>query len=184
MPFDSAEFEDWTAIDPAIKPKRRRAVKPDIKIAKEFWSAFSPDDPSIRLRFLKHDRTAPAAEVYADSIEAIWPKVVELQAAGYECYYFVNRIPAGSGHGWRGAATDDDVLTIRAIATDHDDEVPELWHLAPDIIVLSSKVDGKQRGQALWLVQDCAVDQFTTAQERLVAHYTSDRNITTEPPLV
>jgi len=59
MPLDNTVIpqEDWIATAPE-KPKRKRTIKPDLAIAKEFWSAFSPDDPSIRLRFLKHDRSA------------------------------------------------------------------------------------------------------------------------------
>jgi hypothetical protein len=80
-----------------VEPKS--APMPDLKTAKAFWSALSPNDPAIRLRFLKHDRSAPPHEVYANSIEAVWPKVVELQTAGYEAYYFLNAIPPGNGRG-------------------------------------------------------------------------------------
>ena len=96
---DTGQAVPLTPEEMAALRARAYAAAPDLKTAKAFWSALSPNDPAIRLRFLKHDRSAPPHEVYADSIEAVWPKVVELQAAGYECYYFVNRIPPGNGRG-------------------------------------------------------------------------------------
>jgi hypothetical protein len=155
--------EDWMA-----------PAKPELAIAKAFWTAFSPDDLAIRLRLLKHDKSAPPREVDASSVDEAWPHVVEFQARGYEVYYFLNRVARGNGRGWGGAATDDDVPSIRALATDHDDGLPDVWHLEPSFVIHSSA--GK--GQAIWPVSDCPVDGFENAQQRLIAQYNSDESIT------
>ena len=159
-----------TAVEPA----------PSLEIAKQFWSAFSSNDPRIRLRFIKHDRLAPAREVDAASIEAAWPHVEQYQLAGYEAYYFINRVAPGDGRGWNGHATDDDVTSIQALAIDADDGIPDDWelHTPPDLIVNSSTVSGIRKGQMLWLVSDCPVDEFCDAQARLAVYYGSDGSIT------
>jgi hypothetical protein len=166
MPLDSTMEEDWTALGP----------EPSLAIAKQFWSAYSPSDPAIRLRFVMHDRSAPAVEQGADSMDAIWPLVVGLQGQGYECYY-LSQITKTEGSGWGGQMKDEDVTGIRALAADFDKGLPTTWHEPPSITVHSSMVDGVQKGQALWLVSDCPVAEFRTAQERLIAHYGSDASI-------
>jgi hypothetical protein len=153
-------------------------VKPDLAIAKAFWSILSPNDPRVRLRFVKVG--AGAREHWADTMEAIWPKVVELQGQGFECYYVLNIAPHSDGHGWKGCVEDIDITGVRALAADFDDGVPVdgwEWHAEPSIIVHSSKPNGVQRGQSLWLVSDCPVDQFTAVQERIAARYGSDPTI-------
>jgi RecA-family ATPase len=160
----SAE-DDWAATSP-LPPK------PDLAIAKAFWSALSPNDPRVRLRFVKAGRGG-AREYWADNMEAIWPKVVELQAVGYECYYILNIAPHSDGRGWQGMVEDADITGIRALAADFDKKGLPVWewHAPPDLIVNSSVVNGIQKGQALWLAADCPVDGFTAAQERLIAFY-------------
>jgi hypothetical protein len=144
---------------------------PDLTIAEQFWAILSPNDPRVRLRFVKSG--GGAREYWADSMAAIWPKVVELQAAGFEAYYVLNIAPHSDGHGWHGCVEDVDITGIRALAADFDEGLPDWeWHVTPDLIVNSSVVNGVRKGQALWLVADCPVEGFTAAQERLIAHYT------------
>jgi hypothetical protein len=164
------EFEDWIATDPRPEPS--------LEIARSFWAALSPDDPKVRLRFIKSDRSGGASEHWADSMAAIWPKVVELQAAGYEAYYVLNIAPHSDGRGWNGMVEDADITGIRALAADFDEGLPETWHIPPSIIVKSSMKDGIQKGQALWLVSDCSVEEFEGAQGQIAAHYGSDASIT------
>jgi hypothetical protein len=164
------EFEDWVATAPWPEPS--------LEIAKAFWHALSPADPKVRLRFIKSDRSGGAREHWADNMAAIWPKVVELQAAGYECYYILNITPHSDGRGWQGMVEDADITGVRALAADFDDGLPETWHATPDIIVKSSMKDGIQKGQAQWLVSDCSVEQFEGAQGQIAAHYGSDASIT------
>jgi hypothetical protein len=67
----------------------------------------------------------------------------------------LRRPVAEPGRGYSGAATDDDVTACRALATDHDEGLPDWdWHVPPRIIAHTSTriEDGKviERGQALW----------------------------------
>jgi hypothetical protein len=165
------EFEDWVATDPQPQPS--------LEIAKAFWAAYSPSDPAIRLRFLKHDRTAPAVEQSGGNVEALWPLVVEYQAKGYEVYYISQLSDVrAAGRGWNGCVEDIDITGIRSLAADFDKGLPETWHVLPSIIVKSSMKDGIQKGQAQWLVSDCSVEQFEGAQGQIAAHYGSDASIT------
>jgi hypothetical protein len=140
---------------------------PSLEIAKQFWAAFSPNDPSIRLRFVMFDRSAKAKEVIADSVDAAWPHVLDFQSKGYECYFFPNKVPADAGSGWGGMAEDQDVEAVRAIFVDFDHGLPKQFHAEPSFIVHSSK--GK--AQTFWLASDCPVEDFRGYQEQLLTYY-------------
>jgi len=132
-------------------------------------------DPVIRLRFIHDSDKAnnPASECEG-TITRLWPKVLDLQKQGYGCFYFLNETPPGMD----GFAADKDVTRIRSLATDSDEGIPQTWHKAPLMIVRTSRVNGVQKGQALWPVFDLPVSEFKTAQLRLAAHYKSDEHIT------
>src|SRR5439155_4826364 len=117
------------------------------------------------------------------TLRELWPEVTQRQNEGYSIYYFVNVVPPGPGAGKFGAATDDDVTTCRAFATDHDDGLPraEKWHRSPSLIVhTSTVVKGGfeiEKGQALWLIADTPKDEWSAGQRQLIARYGADKAI-------
>lgn len=167
-------------------------ILPDKAIAAEFWQQFSPDDPVIRLRFVRKGHKAYERE---GTVDEVWPDVLTFQGQGYECYYFPNRIRPGRGSGYDGMADDSDVRAVRALFVDQDaQELPGAFdpivHADPSFRVLTSvAAEGHQKGQLIWLVRpivahdDGAGNDGTAAlgslfrddQRRLSAHYNSDR---------
>jgi hypothetical protein len=112
----------------------------------------------------------PRAYEHQGNLEALWPKVIELQAEGYATYYFLNRAETADHLRF---ATDRDVT---ALAVDCDGGLPDEWHMEPSIVVHSSTIikDGQEvrKGQGLWLIgEGMPVADFKAAQQRLAAHY-------------
>lgn len=64
------------------------------------------------------------------------------------------------------------IKTIRALACDFDHGHPDTWHLPPSMIVRSA--NGLH---VYWFVDDCPLDQFKPAQQRLAAMYGSDSKV-------
>jgi hypothetical protein len=157
-------------------------LHPDRRIAEAFVSAFTAHDRTpgvIRLRFL-HDRERRAKSIERDgTVAGVWPDLVKFQRDGYGAYYFLNEVPPARGSGYEGMATDGDVIRVRALGIDCDNGMPETWtyYVLPDFIVHTSIKDGVQRGQALWLVSDCPSARFKELQQRLSAHYGTDRQV-------
>jgi hypothetical protein len=134
-------------------------VTPNLEIAEAFWAELSPDDPEIRIRYLRpraptptDKRTHEGRERTYSSLREGWPEVCAMQEAGWHTYYFVNRAQPHDGHPF---ARNKDVEQIRALFIDFDNGVPDdfSWHIEPNLVVKTSVVDGVQRGQALWLVR-------------------------------
>jgi hypothetical protein len=156
--------------------------QPRLDIAKAFLGRLSPNGTLLRLA-LFYDGAGPkrVREIEATPATfagAVWPQeIVPKQAAGFGVFYFLNRVAPGASttnpKGWP-YATDRDVTGIRALAVDCDNGLlpDDAWHVPPDLIVTTSPLpDGRCKGQALWLVRDCAPAQFTPSQQRLIAHY-------------
>lgn len=61
------------------------------------------------------------------------------------------------------------VRAVRALFCDFDGSEPTSWHLPPSIVVRSA-----HGPHAYWLVDDCELAAFATAQKRLIARYQSD----------
>src|SRR5262249_38477924 len=126
----------------------------------------------VRLRFLRKGH--PSHEIES-TIDALWPHVLELQAQGYDCYYFLNSARRGPGSGYGGCAEDADVEQCRALAIDSAGDWREEWeyHSPPNLIVHTSA----GRGQSIWPVAPFPKEEFEPAQRRLAAHYGSDPSI-------
>src|SRR5437764_13800461 len=126
-------------------------IAPRLAIAEKFRELYAgAADAPVRLEFLDpKPRRLQNGEPNPDyqfpverwgTLRELWHEVTQRQNEGYSIYYFVNVVPPGRGVGKYGAATDDDVTTCRAFATDHDDGLPrdEKWHLTPSLIVHTS----------------------------------------------
>lgn len=152
-------------------------------IAQKFIRVFTGSpDTVIRVRFVHDsDRNANLTAEREGNLTQLWPDILEHQKRGYGVFYFLNEITPGPGSGYGGAAKDDDVVLIRALATDYDTGLPDTWHMQPPIVVRTSQVEVKgkiiQKGQALWPVFDLPKAEFKAAQLRLAAHYRSDTSI-------
>jgi putative DNA primase/helicase len=159
--------------------------QPDRTIAQNFVRVFTGSpDTVIRIRFIHDsDRKNNSTAEREGNFLQLWPDILEYQRRGYAVFYFLNEIKLGPGNGYRGAANDDDVTRIRALATDHDNGLPEdwEWHVQPAIIVRTSRVivDGRdvQKGQALWPITNLSKVDFKGAQLRLAAYYNTDKSI-------
>ena len=68
------------------------------------------------------------------------------------------------------------IKTIRALACDFDHGHPDTWHLPPSMIVRSA--NGLH---VYWFVDDCPLDQFKPAQQRLAAMYEATAKCATCP---
>ena len=64
------------------------------------------------------------------------------------------------------------VQRVRALFVDCDTVEPAAWHVPPSIIVRSAAGP-----HAYWLVDDCELTAFQSAQKRLAAHYSSDPKV-------
>jgi hypothetical protein len=163
-------------------PDGANMLQPDRSIAEAFVSDFTAHDTTpgiVRLRFL-HDRERGAGSFEREGTVAdVWPDLVKFQRDGYGAYYFLNQIALGRGSGYEGMATDADVKRVRALGIDCDNGMPEQWtyYVLPDFIVHTSIKNEVQRGQALWLVSDCPSARFKELQQRLAAHYGTDRQV-------
>ena len=166
-------------------PDGSSPITPSLEIAKAFVKVLTGSaDTVMRLRFV-HDRDRenpdyPPLE-RENTLDGVWPEVLEYQARGYAVYYTMNVIKRGPGSGYGGTCTDEDTAAIRTLGTDHDDGLPREWHRSPAIVVHSSTVlrDGKevQKGQALWPVKSMPIAEFKRAQQRLAAHYGTDSSV-------
>lgn len=153
-------------------PDGSNLILPSQTIAADFWRLFSPADPTIRLRFVHYDWRAkhPSKEVEG-TLDEVWPHLIDYQSRGYEAYYFPNLVKPGTD----GFATDQDVQTIRALFVDQDEGgLFDHWecHTEPSLRVLTSRKDGTQKGQLIWLIDGTST--FADDQCRLIAHYKSD----------
>jgi hypothetical protein len=156
------------------KSKHLKLVeKPEpVDVAREFitWLTSSPDTP-MRFRLLDDDkaRALPPIE-FEGAIDnewgTTWDRIHDAQAQGYAAYYFLNEVRPGPGSGSNGAATDTDVVKVRAIPADFDKSIPTEWHSTPDILVHTSP----GRGQALWLGEH-PLYQFKPICRRIIAYY-------------
>lgn len=127
-------------------------------------------DTPIRLRFIHDsDRNKRAFEV-GGTIRELWSTVEQRQLEGYGVFYVVNETSDQLDHSF---ANDKDVTAIRALFADHDDGLPETFHISPSMIVNTSA--GK--GQSIWTVPGMAVEDFKPAQQRIAARYHSDEAV-------
>jgi hypothetical protein len=158
-------------------------LAPQRDIAQRFVELLTGSpDPVIRLRFIRDSDKGMPTEELEGTLGELWETVVDLQGRGYGVFYFMNEVRPGHG----GYAKDADMVSIRTLATDHDEGIPDdwEWRLHPKIIVHTSTVTGDgeapsevRKGQALWPVIGCSVDAFRLAQQRLAAWYGSDTQV-------
>ena len=111
------------------------------------------------------DKRRELAVIRGGALADLWPWVESVQAQGAGVFCTVNATPPGK----RTAA---DVEAVRALFCDFDGKQPPPWHLQPSMVIQSGH--GKH---AYWLVDDCPVSAFSTAQKRLALHYGSDLKV-------
>jgi hypothetical protein len=153
---------------------------PDRAIAEAFVTALTgAPDGVIRLRFIHDaDRKMPAHECEG-TLDQVWPAVVGYQARGYATFFLINEAAPGPGSGYAGMTTDRDITRVRFLGIDADGNIPDelTEHATRSLTIYTSIKDGMQRGQVLWGVSDCTVEQFRGAQERLARHYGTDPSV-------
>ncbi|HZK90308.1 MAG TPA: hypothetical protein VFC56_09200, partial [Stellaceae bacterium] len=125
----------------------------------------SPDTP-MHFRVFPDDKKSADkfGQDFYGTVAEVWPEIQNWQSQG--CGVFV--IPN------EGGANDAAITHIRTLFIDMDGQhPPERWHVQPDFFV---ERDDLHR-HAYWLVADCPVAEFKTAQRRLAACYGSDPKV-------
>jgi len=109
----------------------------------------------------------PARRNYDGTIADVWDRLVEHNIRKWAVYVVVNA-------GGRDAESIRAGGKIRALYIDGDGiPLPEHWHAKPDFLVIRDAT----HWHAYWLVSDCPVEAFRTAQRRLIAFYGTDPSI-------
>ncbi len=127
-------------------------------------------NPSVNWRFLPDSEQAKANDNeytrknFTGRAAEVRGELLDYQEHEYGIFVVVN----AGGH------SKAEITKVRALFIDCDDRPqPEAWHAPPDFLAVRSAT----RWHAYWRVDDCPLDQFTTAQKRLIAHYTTDKGV-------
>jgi hypothetical protein len=170
MTFRPLTQEDLQQLPPKEKWESlgEWTIEPGREAAERFLSALDPttlnftfqtfDDNAVR-----KDKTL--AQILHGSLDRHWDTLCRLNAAGAGIFITINETNL------RGRAAPD-IVRVRALFVDLDDgrPLPAKFHVEPHIIVESSR----DKYHVYWKIEDCALDQFTALQERLIRAYDSD----------
>jgi putative DNA primase/helicase len=150
--------DDWTA-----------APQLDQDMARRHAALIAGKGQPVYIRFL-HDAKAPGAYAMEckGTIDELWSKIVEAQAQGYGVFLVVNEGDADPGH----QVSNRNVTRVRALFIDRDKPAKPgaQFHVRPSFV--NTRNADKQH--SYWLLSDCPVLEFRTAQRRLALHYETD----------
>ncbi len=123
----------------------------------------SPDTPCTWQTFDDAGKDRSLARCLHGPIASHWDTLMGLSARGAGVFVTV----AETDLAGRRAAN---IIRVRALFVDADNGPPAVaWHVMPDIII-----DGRAGLHAYWLVDDCPLDAFPSAQKRLASYYGTD----------
>lgn len=126
----------------------------------------SHDTPCTWQTFDDNGKDRSLARVLHGPLDVHWDSLMGLSIRGAGVFVTVAETDL------RGRAAAN-VLRVRAMFIDADDGPPRVpWHVEPSIVV-----DGRAGLHAYWLVVDCPLEAFGSAQKRLASHYGTDPSV-------
>ena len=143
-------------------------MKPDLHEASRFIRALSGNSLDA-MTFQVFDDTKrkreECAQIFHGTLAHCWSDLAHANETGCGIFVAVNEC---DGNGRKT----HNVCRVRALHIDTDGFIPAEWHLEPSIVNKS-----KAGVHAYWLVSDCSLADFKSAQQRLIAHYGSDKHV-------
>ena len=144
---------------------------PNMNFAKRFVDWLARDE-SITYQTFDDDskrKDKRLAKVLHGTLDEHGPTLVRLNGEGAGVFVTINQTDGK-------ARTTANIIRVRALFVDLDDAPiePVLRHVVPPGIVIESSPD---RFHAYWLTDDCPLDQFKSAQQRLIKQFNGDKSV-------